>query len=106
MNDQIDDLSFVGFVRNIHVNRIRTDDGGFRLDVKIHLFNGYEENSPSIEIEFIGVAEIELGNANFMSSSLITIYNMSSHQLDRIKYHVVDEEAKLFAFYRREFSRN
>ncbi|WP_238649668.1 hypothetical protein [Paenibacillus piscarius] len=91
------------FLTSFHFTR-DTELMGFEVSLQITLTKSTFDHDRKVLITFTGVQDLKLGDFAGIYSIFFDIANISTYQLEGIKYKVEDVEEHVFSFYCRNFT--
>lgn len=86
---------------------IFTRDQGYQERVKNTLTVTFCDDifcGDEFTVEFYDVADLKTGDLDGAGGVFLYAYDVSDRQLERIKYHIVDEEFHVLSFYCSDYS--
>ncbi|MBO5343700.1 MAG: hypothetical protein IKJ60_07785 [Ruminococcus sp.] len=87
------------YIKEIHFSRTLDSEDGLLYDMELILSDFPCESSDTFTINFKGLHDIDIFDLNNCLAFAITIEDVSSHQLEGIRYKVTDAENELFSFF-------
>lgn len=93
-----------GYIQSINLNRNITVNGCSEYLFEITLYDyPFYKGSPQLLLRFWDVKDFKLGNIEGLFKLLINITDISEHQIEGIKYKVIEDENDSFSFYCKAF---
>lgn len=107
-NDSISEFNRIqnefGYLISIELTREFNEIGCTDYCMNAVLCNYPDDRKSKILLRFTGVRNLKFGNLDGLVDNFISIYDISTYQLEGIKYSVKEEENGAFSFYCKSFS--
>lgn len=92
-----------GYLLSLEITRELNDLGCTEYTVNLILCNYPDHRNSKLLLGFTGVKNLKLGDLDGLVKNFISITDITSHQLEGIRYSVKEEENETFAFYCKTF---
>jgi len=93
-----------GYLLSLEFSREFNDLGCTEYTVNIVLCNYPDNRNSKLLLRFSGVKNLKFGDLDGLVKNFISITDITSHQMEGIKYSVKEEENETFTFYCKSFS--
>jgi len=93
-----------GYLMSIEISREFNEIGCTDYSVNAVLCNYPDINIAKILIRFTGVRNLKFGDLDGLVKNFISISDISTHQIEGVKYSIKEEENETFSFYCKSFS--
>lgn len=94
-----------GYLKDIHITREIFERGCSDFQIKLILTEyPYNKGTDVFEIIFNGVKDIKIGKLEGLLKLVIDIRDLSSSQLEGIKYKIFESENDIFSFNCNDFT--
>ena len=93
-----------GYLISIEFSREFNEMGATDYSVNAVLCNYPDDRNAKILLSFTGVRNLKFGDLDGLVKNFISISDISTHQIEGVKYSVKEEENETFSFYCKSFS--
>ena len=93
-----------GYLLSLDFSRDFDDFGCTEYNVKVVLCNYPDDKNSKLLLRFTGVKNLKFGDLDGLVKNVIRISDITSHQMEGIRYSVKEEENETFTFYCKSFS--
>ena len=92
------------FLQSINLSRDFNENGCSDYSLNIVLCDyPYYEGNQKLRLTFLGVRKFKTGISDGLVRHFVSIIDVSNHQMEGIKYKVIEDENDLFSFYCKTF---
>lgn len=88
-----------GYLLSFEVSRELYEVGCTDYSVDIYLCNYPKDRNAKILLRFTGVKNLKFGDLDRLVKNFVSISDISTHQIEGVKYSVKEEENETFSFY-------
>lgn len=92
------------FIESVSLSRRVGPEGSSGYIVELVLSQASGADEPDLRLRCIGAVDLRLGDLNGMEATLLRIWDVSSDQLEAIRFRVADQENDAFSFACESFS--